>query len=107
MASWEAKLNVLRDEYMRFAHEYGRDVRREMARLSRRVDAGLNRLLDGSFGRCTLCQGDIGTDQLDADPATPFYGDCYKEVTRLPQQPNKLPPVTAAARATRRSSRTR
>lgn len=38
------------------------------------VDRALERLDDGSYGRCEVCGEDIGDDRLAADPTTRTCG---------------------------------
>lgn len=51
----------------------------------REIDAALQRLLDGSYGRCEACRKKIAIDRLRALPATRFCKNCagHKERSSL------------------------
>lgn len=40
------------------------------------VQAALARLDDGSYGRCAACGGEIGDEELAADPTAVLCGAC-------------------------------
>jgi RNA polymerase-binding transcription factor DksA len=42
------------------------------------IDAAINRLNDGTYGRCVKCHHPIGKERLAAIPYTPFCIDCAK-----------------------------
>jgi DnaK suppressor protein len=45
------------------------------------ITAALNRIGDGSFGKCVSCSRDIGKQRLDALPYAPQCIDCAKAAT--------------------------
>ena len=46
----------------------------------RKVEAALDRIAAGSYGRCCACNIGISLDRLHSDPATPFCAECYEDV---------------------------
>ncbi len=50
--------------------------------LINKIRQGLERIKDGSFGRCENCEEDIGTERLRARPVTTFCIDCKTEQER-------------------------
>lgn len=42
----------------------------------RMIEAALDRVAEGTYGICVRCGEDIGNDQLDVVPYTPFCRDC-------------------------------
>ena len=40
------------------------------------IDAAEQRIADGSYGSCTICDGDIASNRLEALPATVTCVDC-------------------------------
>lgn len=42
----------------------------------RQIDAALARLVEGSYGYCQICGGEIAAKRLDLVPATPFCSGC-------------------------------
>lgn len=46
----------------------------------RAIDAALERIAAGSFGRCTRCGAAIGPARLEAVPYTPFCEACAHEL---------------------------
>ena len=46
----------------------------------RKVEAALDRIAAGSYGRCCACDIGISLDRLCSDPATPFCAECYEDV---------------------------
>ena len=42
------------------------------------IDAALDRLENGTYGRCARCHAPIGEDRLAAVPYTPFCVDCAR-----------------------------
>jgi len=54
---------------------------RELLDIDRRkVEAALDRIAAGSYGRCCACDISITVDRLHSDPATPFCAECYEDV---------------------------
>ncbi|MDZ4046790.1 MAG: TraR/DksA C4-type zinc finger protein [Pseudoxanthomonas sp.] len=45
-----------------------------------RIDAALDRVARGVFGRCGRCDLDIELDRLRADPSLPFCMECLEEI---------------------------
>lgn len=45
----------------------------------RRVEAALDRVHHGTYGRCCDCDRDVGLQRLLSDPAAPFCMDCQEE----------------------------
>jgi RNA polymerase-binding transcription factor DksA len=45
----------------------------------RKIDAALDRLIAGSYGHCSKCNGWIGDTKLEFDPAIAFCGGCWKQ----------------------------
>ena len=43
------------------------------------IDAALQRIADGSFGRCTNCRAEIPEERLNALPYTPVCARCAQE----------------------------
>ncbi len=46
--------------------------------------SALERLEEGSFGRCIACKGDIGQDLLEADPAMRLCERCERMYSHMP-----------------------
>ena len=44
----------------------------------REINDAQDRLMDGAYGRCTDCGGEIGSKRLAADPATSLCIDCQR-----------------------------
>ena len=44
----------------------------------REINDAQDRLMDGAYGRCTECGGEIGTKRLVADPAALFCINCQR-----------------------------
>lgn len=65
-----SRLDAMQQQAMAQASLVRMDVQR------RRVDAALDRIRSGSYGRCCACAEDIGLERLLSDPATPFCLDC-------------------------------
>lgn len=42
----------------------------------RRINAALQRIAEGDFGYCVICDEDIGAKRLALDPATPTCIEC-------------------------------
>ena len=49
----------------------------------KRIDAALERVEKGVFGRCARCQADIDRERLQADPAITFCIDCVEEIQEM------------------------
>lgn len=45
----------------------------------RRVEAALDRVRHGTYGRCCECDREVGLERLLSDPAAPFCMDCQEE----------------------------
>ena len=45
----------------------------------RKVEAALNRMDAGTYGKCCACQSELEPERLDADPAAVFCPDCAAE----------------------------
>lgn len=45
----------------------------------RRVEAALDRVRGGTYGRCCECDKEVGVERLLSDPAAPFCMDCQEE----------------------------
>ncbi len=45
----------------------------------RKLEAALARLQAGNYGICCDCGGEVEARRLNADPATPFCGECAAE----------------------------
>jgi len=54
------------------------------------IDAALQRLEDGTYGRCVACGREIGPERLDALPATPY---CIDDAQRAEQDAALRPPA--------------
>ena len=46
----------------------------------RKVEAALDRIGVGTYGRCCACDISVTLDRLRSDPATPFCAECYEDV---------------------------
>jgi DnaK suppressor protein len=46
----------------------------------RRIQAALQRLDGGGFGRCCQCELPLDVERLVADPAAPFCAECQQEI---------------------------
>lgn len=44
------------------------------------IDAALERIAKGTFGKCVRCGADIGKERLDAVPYTPLCQECIAEL---------------------------
>jgi DnaK suppressor protein len=55
-----------------------------------RIDEALDRLQDGSYGRCLLCGKAIGTERLEIRPHTRHCIDCKERLEK--EQAVKAPP---------------
>lgn len=53
--------------------------RRRETQLSR-VQAALERIEEGEFGHCALCDDEIAVRRLEVDPANPFCVDCAEKI---------------------------
>ena len=60
----------------------GRLRERERA-LIRKIDSALRKIADGSYGRCTSCEEDIGAARLKARPVADLCIDCKSQQERL------------------------
>ncbi|MBY3514136.1 TraR/DksA family transcriptional regulator [Rhizobium laguerreae] len=69
--SEERATQVENDEVLREMQAEGRD---QIAA----IDAAIDRLNDGTYGRCVKCHYPIGKERLTAVPYTPFCIDCAK-----------------------------
>jgi RNA polymerase-binding protein DksA len=47
-----------------------------------RIDAALERIRDGQFGKCLVCEAEIPLPRLEALPFTLYCIDCQKEIER-------------------------
>ncbi|PDT10382.1 TraR/DksA C4-type zinc finger protein [Rhizobium sp. M1] len=54
------------------------EMRREAGAQIRLIDAALERLKHGMFGRCVTCLAPIETARLDAIPYTPYCATCAR-----------------------------
>lgn len=64
------------DAIQRQAMAEAQAERRRLERL--RLESALARILDGSYGECVGCGGDIAPARLRADPATPACLNCAR-----------------------------
>ncbi|MGO7863356.1 TraR/DksA family transcriptional regulator [Rhizobium leguminosarum] len=69
--SEERATQVENDEVLREMQAEGRDQ-------IGAIDAAIDRLNDGTYGRCVKCHHPIGKERLAAVPYTPFCIDCAK-----------------------------
>ena len=60
----------------------GRLRERERA-LIRKIDSALRKIADGSYGRCTSCEEDIGAARLKGRPVADLCIDCKSQQERL------------------------
>lgn len=47
---------------------------------SRRVAAALDRIAQSNYGICCECGEEVESDRLEADPPTPFCGECQVDL---------------------------
>ena len=51
-------------------------IRDRARKLISKIDEALERITDGSYGKCEECDGDIGLERLRARPVTTLCIDC-------------------------------
>ncbi len=54
-------------------------MRERLATRKRKLQAALDRIEAGTFGRCCQCEAEIDTERLDTDPAAVFCLTCMRE----------------------------
>jgi RNA polymerase-binding protein DksA len=66
-----------------FQQETAVSVLENQEQLLEETEAALQRIEDGTFGKCQECGNDIGSQRLDAVPYTPFCVDCARDLETL------------------------
>ena len=77
---------VIGAEEAEASEENGRELdwrhRGQLEARLREINDAQDRLMDGAYGRCTDCGGEIGSQRLEADPATSLCVTCQRSVER-------------------------
>jgi DnaK suppressor protein len=66
-----------------FQQETAVSVLENQEQLLEETEAALQRIEDGTFGKCQECGNDIGGQRLDALPYTPFCVACARKLETL------------------------
>ena len=67
-----SRMDALQGQAMKLDTERRRGVERQ------RIEAALERIKDGNFGYCTVCDEDIAIKRLENDPSVPNCIDCQR-----------------------------
>lgn len=67
-----SRMDAMQGQAMQIETERRREAERQ------RIDAALNRLKDGSFGYCAVCDEDIALKRLQHDPSVATCIDCQR-----------------------------
>lgn len=67
-----SRMDALQGQAMQLETERRRGVERQ------RIEAALERIEDGNFGYCTVCDEDIAIKRLENDPSVPNCIDCQR-----------------------------
>ncbi len=67
-----SRMDALQGQAMQLETERRRGVKRQ------RIEAALERIEDGNFGYCTVCDEDIAIKRLENDPSVPNCIDCQR-----------------------------
>ncbi len=65
-----SRMDALQDQAMQLETERRRKVELQ------RIDAALERIIEGDFGYCLSCGEEIAAKRLELDPTTPVCIDC-------------------------------
>lgn len=67
-----SRMDALQGQAMQLETERRRGVERQ------RIEAALERIEEGNFGYCTVCDEDIAIKRLENDPSVPNCIDCQR-----------------------------
>lgn len=67
-----SRMDALQGQAMQLETERRRGIERI------RIEAALERIKDGNFGYCTVCDEDIAIKRLENDPSVPNCIDCQR-----------------------------
>jgi DnaK suppressor protein len=62
------------------SHGLAKGARDALDRERRMIEAALDRVAAGAYGRCCSCQVGIPIERLRMEPATPFCAECHEDV---------------------------